>query len=193
LSCIAGLVQLDGEAKFFGYNKPSKRFARIVLKCCSLSRSLRTNKTNVTKLFSMPTFAHEMATHIVTQINYGAISIVVCDQKIENDRNKKAVYDDLETKVNYLQQCFCGNYPELLTNDENESKNISCMIFSTLQLDAEVKTYSDAIEMCKHLSKLHTDSKNHVPINVHLAPLQNSIDSSTQLIANEITKTVKKI
>lgn len=170
LSCAAGHIRLGAEAGLFNDNVVSKHILRVALKCYSSSKTIQLNKSKINS-WDIGTFEQEGATHVVTGTLYGAISIVVCDQKIQDKHDIKATYKNLKTKINYLQRCVSGNRPEVFSNIESSSENITCKVFSTIHITHKIETYADAIRFCEGLYKLHANSA-HVPISVSLFPLQ---------------------
>lgn len=187
LSCAADPIKLGGEAKFFSDQVLSKNFARMALKCCSSSKVIQ---LDISKLGSVniKTFEQESSTHIITGMQYGAISIIVCDQKIKDRNDIKAAYENLKTKIHYLERCISGNFTEMLSSMESNSENITCKVFSTLNNIQRIETYTDAIKFCRNLAKLHTDNSVHIPIRVSLFPLKK-INTTFTKNAQNISET----
>ena len=185
LSCAAGHIKLRGEASFFSDNVPSKDIARVALKYHTSSKVIQLNKMKL-NFCNIDTYEQESATHVVTGVRYGAISIVVCDQKIQGKHDIKTTYENLKAKINFLQRCASGNCPEVLSNMESSSEKITCKVFSTLQNIPKIKTYADTVKFCEDLSKLHMDISSHVPISVSLTPLKKINSSAFTKYARNI-------
>ena len=168
LSCASGHINLQGEGKFFNDEKPSKRCVCVALKCFSSSKIVELNKIKL-QFSNIDTFEQGNATHIITAIKYGAISIIVLYQKIPDVYSMKTTYELLRTKVEYLQRCISENFPKELDTETTES--ITCKFYTTLQIEQSIKTYPDAVKFCNDLYKLHMDCSTHKPIDVFLIPL----------------------
>ena len=186
LSCVSNSdnVKLEDEAKFFHDSSSSKSRVCVALKCYSLSKVIQVNKKKILNSVSIETFELETATHVVTSIGYGAISIIVCEQEIQEKHDIQTIHENLKTKINYLQSRIRGNCPEKLGNMESTSENITCKVFSTLQYAYNIKTYTDAIKFSEELFKLHTDYSTHKPITVSLYPLKKINKSFTKCAKN---------
>lgn len=185
LSCAAGHMKLKGEANFFCNNVHAKNVIRLALKCYSSSKIIQLEmKMLNSDSVSIETFEQESATHIVTGIEYGAISIIVCDQEALGKDDIQNTYENLKTKINYLQRCISGNFPEMFSNVESNSENFTCKVFSTLHFKNEIKTYEDAVRLCKDLFKLHANVSDHMPIAVSLYPLKKIKDTFIKCARN---------
>ena len=117
LSCAAGHIKFDGEAKFYNDEVVSKYVIRVALKYYSYSKITQLKKC-IVKSESINTFEQEGATDVITGIKYGAISIIVCYQKVQETHDIEAVYGNLQAKIDYLQSCISGNYNELFSSME---------------------------------------------------------------------------
>ena len=190
LSCAAGHIKLEGEAKFYNDEIASKNVIRVALKCCTSSKITQISK-RILESPSINTFEQESATDVITGIEYGAISIIVCHQKVQDKHDVKAAYENLHTKIKYLQNCISGNHNEMFSSIESNSENITCKIFSTLDLSHKTETmssYTDAVALCKDLFKLHADKSTHVPIKASLSPLKR-INKNFMKCAKNINET----
>ena len=185
LSCAAGHVKLEDEAKFFNDSSCSKNLVRVALKCYSLSKIIQVNK-EILNSVKIETFEQETATHVVTSIGYGAISIIVCEQGIQDKHDIQTIHENLKTKINYLQSRISGSCPEVFGNMENTLENITCKVFSTLQYTHRIETYADVIQFSEELFKLHADNATHKPIMVSLYPLKKINKTFTKYVRNII-------
>ena len=181
LSCAAGHIKLCAEAGLFNDNVVSKNVLRVALKCYSSSKTIQLNKSKLSS-WNINTFEQEGATHVITGMLYGAISIIVCDQKIQGKHDTKATYESLKTKLNYLQRCVSGNCPEMYM--ESSSENITCKVFSTINITHKIETYADAVRFCEDLYKLHAENSAHVPISISLFPLKKINKAFTKNVRN---------
>lgn len=114
LSIIFGLIKLTGSASFLNEKKNTHRESSIHVRCHhgTLVKSLTMDhlgKDKITHLALAKSGAHNLATHVVTQIQYGANATFTFRKRINQREDKKSTKGKLELCGNVLIKVLGGS------------------------------------------------------------------------------------
>ena len=177
LSVLCGLVKAGGSSMFLYDRTTSKSQARVSLRYKSTSRYEQLDMSQLGKVEYPRVFEDDIATHVVTGVQYGADAIFVFDQKVDNSEKTRQILDKMEAMIDAL--------PSMIGDSENEKKElekIQCKFYGDFLLTKNPTTYQDVIKVYQELLKPKTD----VPKKVWLCPL-SKLDSRVQRMVCEIS------
>ena len=185
LSVLSGMVDVTGSANFLYNTKDSAETARISLKYSTTSRfehlHISTDApfgTDAKDHHSCTDviMKHEMATHVVTGILYGADAFFVFDHKKKEDSSNVDVSGSLKAAVKGIPKIAIeGNISGGLNTEQKKiAENLNCTFYGDIILDPLPTTYKEALECYQRLPSLigaGKDKDKTVPMKVWLLPL----------------------
>uniref|UniRef100_A0A674AY69 Uncharacterized protein n=1 Tax=Salmo trutta TaxID=8032 RepID=A0A674AY69_SALTR len=143
-SCMAGLVKLEGSAKYLKDVKESQNQARVTL-CYT------TTKKN-TQL-SMNHLGQGIATHVVTGILYGANAFFVFDREVSSGEDRQDIEGNLKVMFNSIPIIYIEGESALDMKNSSKTKTekISCGFHGDVILENNPITFEDAMDTYKTL------------------------------------------
>ena len=193
LSVLGGLVKAGGSGKFLYDRTTSKNQARVSLRYKSTSRFEELNMSQLGRgKFEYPqVFEDDIATHVVTRVQYGADAVFVFDRQVDSTEKFYQVHGSLEAKISVLPSIDLqvGGSADLdLQKKGNEGKErIQCKFYGDFVLLKNPTTYQDAVRVYQELPKLlgGAGCPKSVPKKVWLHPL-SKLDSRVQRMVRQI-------
>ena len=192
LSVLGGLVKAGGSGKFLYDRTTSKNQARVSLRYKSTSRFEQLNMSQLGKFEYPRVFEDDIATHVVTAVQYGADAVFVFDRQVDSTEKFYQVHGKLEAMISVLPSIDLqvGGSADLgLQKKGNEGKEkIHCKFYGDFILPKNPTTYQDAVRVYQELPKLLGGAgyPNSVPKKVWLYPL-SKLDSKVQRMVREIS------
>ena len=192
LSVLGGLVKAGGSGKFLYDRTTSKSQARVSLRYKSTSRFEQLNMSQLGKVEYPRVFEDDIATHVVTGVQYGADAVFVFDRQFDGTEKFHQVQGSLEAKISFLPSIDLqvGGSADLdLQKKGNEGKEkIQCKFYGDFILPKNPTTYQDAVRVYQELPKLlgGAGCPKSVPKKVWLNPL-SQLDSRVQRMVREIS------
>jgi len=181
LSCLIGLTKLSGSSIYLHCPTSSHCQERV---CIIHSRRSKFERLSIDHMWNKPLLCNlkdTSATHVVTEISYGADAVFVFDRVVGKTKRKQTILKGIVKKLQDGEMKY----------DLQEISNISCKLYSDIPVGNMPNTFEDAIEVFKclcssnevvpkeafllPLSQLHPKvEKKYITINLHLS---NSIQS----------------
>jgi len=183
LSILAGMIKVEGSAKYLNEKKNSKKSAECVLvyKAKTVVEQLQLFDDEVKKRISLDALKYLEATHVVVKIYWGAnCTVRVTDENIEQN-HKKEVEGNLKAHVERLKKAFkiSGEAGVKFTEDEKTAFNkFSSEIFGDILPDSSDKvptTFENAVEMIRKMPLLiqNSNNGNGIPLTYVMFPLSS--------------------
>ncbi len=209
ISILAGLIDLKGSASYLHKKKSTCRESSVHVRFKYLTavKSLTMDQLDESKI-RYPEIAKNgkigKATHVVTQIQYGAEATFTFTKQFENDDEEQKASGELKLNVEkFLKQLnektveVKGNYQK---EENDNATSIKCQFEGDFKLPDDVKgptTFEEALEFSKNLIKVSSNSMAKdtadekplgVPCTVWLYPLALMQDAeSAPAIRHEIS------
>ena len=191
LSFLAGLVNVQGAAKYLDDRKKSSRLSRVVLKYETITefKQLTLEHLGLGKVQYPEVFDQDIATDVVVGILYGAKAFLIFDQDVSKDEDLKEVHGNMEVLVKELPGVPLDENGSVdITEDQKKkTKAMSCKMYGDFRTEESPTTYEEAARVYKRLPSLIGDKgQNAVAVQVYLCPL-SEVDSKGQKIVREIS------
>ena len=192
LSVLGGLVKAGGSGKFLYDRTTSKNQARVSLRYKSTSKFEQLTMSHLGKFDYPRVFEDDIATHVVTGVQYGADAVFVFDRQVDSTEKFYQVHGKLEAMISVLPSIDLqvgGSADLYLQNKGNEGKEkIQCKFYGDFILPKNPTTYQDAVRVYQELPKLlgGAGCPNSVPKKVWLYPL-SKLDSRVQRMVRDIS------
>ena len=159
LALLSGLMQAEGAAKFLYDRTTSKNMARVVLSYKSTTMFEQLTMDQLGKVEFTQVFDKDMATHVVTGVQYGADAFFVFDQNIGKDQDLKKVQANIDLKIKSLLSPSVSieasnGKASLLAKDEADKKKLTCRFHGDVVLSSHPTTIEDAVKVYQQLPKL---------------------------------------
>lgn len=169
LSIIFGLIKLTGSASFLNEKKNTHRESSIHVRCHhgTLVKSLTMDhlgKDKITHLALAKSGANNLATHVVTQIQYGANATFTFRKRINQREDKKSTKGQLELCGNDLIKVLGGsvagqggNVDLVIDNDTG----IECQFEGDFKIPPDFNTpttYEEAIKFAGRFNHVLSQS-----------------------------------
>ncbi|XDV11418.1 hypothetical protein PO909_000364 [Leuciscus waleckii] len=180
-SFLAGLVTVDGSAKYLHDTKSSKHQSRVTLHYSTTTRYEHLTISQLGQFTYPQVFDWKTATHVVTAVLYGAQAFMVFDRKFSEEEKRHDIEGHLEVMASNLELSIKGEGSVNMTDDEKKcAEKITWTFHGDINLKQNPTTYVEAIHICKDLPNL-MEEKKAVPIKVWLYPLHLLNNQSAQL------------
>jgi len=187
LSFMAGLISVEGSAKYLDDRRETNNVARVSLRIKSRTFE-RTLKAALFRKIDYPKTLEKItsATHVVSRIQYGAGAVFTFEKEISKNQKEREVAGSLSIAVKSIPSMSISGSGSL-NLDEAKRKNyekISVRFNGDYLLKTHPTSYADAIEVYKTLpSLLGENNENSVPVKVWLYPLEKlPLESTSQII-----------
>jgi ribosome biogenesis GTPase A len=195
LSFLGGLVKLEGSGKYLENKKSSSKMSRVTFKFSSKSSfvSLTMDQLNRTGIEYEDAFTNNMATHVVTGVEYGADAIFVFDYELNEHEDSKNIQGMLKGVFNKIPTISIEGEVKINFTEEEEKKanHLKCTFHGDVFLQNPPTTFAEAILVMKSLPKLIRDTTDKdgifgVPKKVYLYPLCQ-LDSQASKLMRSIS------
>ncbi|XP_030256772.1 neoverrucotoxin subunit alpha-like [Sparus aurata] len=191
VSFLCGLVEVDASAKYLNDTKKFKNQSRVT---CRYKATTHFNQLSVTQGETMSTQQKEViqktrATHVVTQILYGADAFFVFDSEKLEASSVKNIQGHMEAVINKIPFFNVeGKVDIKLTEEEKELTNkFSCKFYGDFILESNPVTFVEAVKTYVELPKLLREKgTNTVPLKVWMMPLK-FFDTTAAELKREIS------
>ncbi|XP_053532880.1 uncharacterized protein LOC108261615 isoform X13 [Ictalurus punctatus] len=193
LSLVGGTVTVNGAARYFNDTKKSFQQERLTLHYRVNTRfeQLTMNHLAQGKLDHCSVFDHDVATHVVTAVLYGADAYFVFDREVNLSEDKTNVQGELQIALDKLKNiCSVGAQVGLDMNENEKTtvKKFSCTFYGDFMLPSNPSTFEDAVKVYTDLPKMLGQKGEHaVPVKVWLFPLVK-LNSRAAKLQRNITR-----
>ncbi|XP_068438454.1 stonustoxin subunit alpha-like [Clinocottus analis] len=197
-SFLSGLIEVEGSAKYLNYQKKFKNQSRVTLEFKST-----TNFKKLSALCLAHKDAHVIdhiknnsATHIVTEIVYGANAFFVFDsQKITAD-SVKDLQGNMKAVIDKIPKLSVEGSAGIKLTDEEKAVTgkFSCKFFGDFNLKSNPVTYEDAVKAIVQLPQLLGEKgEKAVPVTVWLMPLKKLHHEAAELKSEISFRLIRKM
>ncbi|KAK2896119.1 hypothetical protein Q8A73_015607 [Channa argus] len=189
-SFLAGLVEVEGSAKYLNDSKTSRNQARVTLKYKATTKvqELSMNHLGRGNVKHPYVFDKGLATHVVTAVLYGAQAFFVFDREVSVKENHQDVQGNLKVMIKKIPTLTTSEGSlKLEEQDRANVENFSCRFYGDFSLQKTPTSFQDAVEVYQSLPKLlGANGENAVPMKVWLLPL-TILDSSAAKLVRRIS------
>ena len=192
LSVLGGLVKAGGSGKFLYDRTTSKNQVRVSLRFKSTSRFEQLNMNHLGQFEYPRVFEDDIATHVVTGVQYGADAFFVFDRQVDSTEKFRQIHGKMEAMISVLPsidlQVGGSADLDIQSKGKKEIENIQCKFYGDFILPKNPTTYQDAVKVYQELPKLLGGAgyPNSVPKKVWLYPL-SKLDSKVQRMVRDIS------
>ncbi|XP_060719368.1 verrucotoxin subunit beta-like isoform X2 [Tachysurus vachellii] len=182
LSLLCGIISVSGAARYFNDTKKSFIQQRLTLhyKTTTKFEQLTMEHLAQGQIDHHELFDHDMATHVVVAVLYGADAYFVLDKEMNLSDETKDVQGDVKIAADKLKfLCFTGAQVELNMNEHEKAAvgQMNCTFYGDFKLSSNPTTFEGAVKVYHDLPKMLGENGEHaVPVKVWLYPL-DKLDS----------------
>ncbi|CAG0885349.1 unnamed protein product [Darwinula stevensoni] len=184
LSFLGGLVEVSGSGKYLDDRKSSSKQARIVLQFKSKScfKGLTMEQLGTDGIEHPEVFEKDIATHVVTRIEYGADAFFVFDREVSSNETVR----DVEGKLNVAFEKIKGlpikgeATAKVKEQEKLETYQLRCKYYGDILLEKNPTTFEEGLQIFQELPA--RSKKENVPKCVHLFPLHKLNNRAIRLI-----------
>lgn len=203
LSVLAGLIKLEGAAKYLNEKKTSFKSVEcaLVYNVKTVVEKLNILHEEVKNRIDVDALTDHRATHVVVEIHWGAnCTIRVMDQNSE-DEEKKKVEGNLMAEVGKLNRLLSpnGETGVVWTKEQKENwTKFSLGVFGDVLLDSfgqNPTTVDGVMEMIRNLPRLIQKSNNSKgkPLTYVMFPLSSPVLRNCLGVSHLINKAHRKV
>ncbi|XP_024265954.2 cytolytic toxin-beta-like [Oncorhynchus tshawytscha] len=182
-SCLAGLVKVEGSAKYLKDVKESQNQARVTLwyTITKKNTQLSMNHLGQEHIKYKEVFREGIATHVVTGILYGANAFFVFDREVSSDEDRKDIEGSFKVTLNSIPYVSIGGEVALdkKNTSETTTDKFSCRFHGDVLLENNPVSFQDAMDTYKTLPQKVGEG---VPVQVNLLPLKELDPTATQMV-----------
>ncbi|KAF4073301.1 hypothetical protein AMELA_G00257410, partial [Ameiurus melas] len=193
LSLLGGIVTVNGAARYFNDTKKSFKQERLTLHYRTTVRfeQLTMNHLAKGKMEHHEVYDHDVATHVVTAVLYGADAYFVFDRQVNLSEETKKGHGELKIDLDKLKNICSAGAQVGLNMNENEKaavKQLHCTFYADFKLPSNPSTFEEAMKVYTDLPKMLGENGEHaVPVKVWLYPLVK-LDSNAAKLQRTITR-----
>ncbi|KAM9398405.1 verrucotoxin subunit beta-like isoform 1-T2 [Salvelinus alpinus] len=182
-SCLAGLVKVEGSAKYLKDVKESQNQVRVTL-CFSTTKKntqLSMNHLGQQHIKYKEVFSQGIATHVVTGILYGANAFFVFDRDVSSGEDRQGIEGNLKVMFNRVPYVSIGGEValDMKNTAETKTEKFSCRFHGDVLLENNPVTFEDAMDTYKTLPQKVGEG---VPVQVNLFPLKALDPTAAQMV-----------
>lgn len=192
-SFLAGLVTVEGSAKYLKDRKQSLSHSRVTFQynATTVFKQLIFSADDLEKAKQLSNDIKGSATHIVTGILNGAKALFVFDSQKSEASSVKKVEGRMKAMINKIPMF---NIDINLTADEKHlCENMTCTFYGDFLLERNPATFIDAVKAYTDLPKLLKDNDSGVPMKVWMMPLKSLIPAAAVMMAEISPEIVRKV
>uniref|UniRef100_A0A3Q1GRT1 Uncharacterized protein n=1 Tax=Acanthochromis polyacanthus TaxID=80966 RepID=A0A3Q1GRT1_9TELE len=193
-SFLAGLVEVEGSAKYLNDQKRFKNQSRVTFQYKATTNFKQLNMADLSTLDKeqKSIIQRSSATHVVTAILYGANAFFVFDsEKVEADSVQK-IEGSMRALIKKIPAFDVEGKVELKLTDEEKAltQKFSCKFYGDFILESNPSTFEEAVKTYAGLPKLLGEGgENSVPLTIWMMPLKN-LDPEVPDLINDISVAV---
>ncbi|XP_055751106.1 stonustoxin subunit beta-like [Salvelinus fontinalis] len=182
-SFLAGLVKVEGSAKYLKDVKESQNQARVTL-CYSTTKKncqLAMNHLGQEHIKYKEVFREGIATHVVTGILYGANAFFVFDREVSSEEDRQDIEGHLKVMFNMVPDVSIEGESDLDMKNTSKTKadKFSCRFHGDVLLENNPVSFQDAMDTYKTLPQKVGEG---VPVQVNLLPLKALDPTAAQMV-----------
>ncbi|CAF1028761.1 unnamed protein product [Adineta ricciae] len=176
LSVVASLVDLSGASILLRNRRTTNRNLRLVFKHSIVTHIRSLTMSYASKQYTKypEVFDQKMATHVVTDVLYGAQFIVVFHRTIFDNEDVKSIQESLVQLLEKIPSFRFTSNDQLIWNDHERklAESLTCRYHGDLQLPSDAKTFEQVVRLYKEFPKLlGANNKYAIPQQVTIYPL----------------------
>ena len=139
LSFLGGLVSVQGAAKYLDDRKESTKHSRVVLKYETTTELKQLTMEHLAqgKMQYPEVLDHDIATHVVVGILYGANAFLIFDQEVSEDESLRDVHGNMEVLVKALRNIRVdgdGNV-DIKEDQKKKTEKIYCKMYGDFRTE----------------------------------------------------------
>ncbi|XP_047665314.1 uncharacterized protein LOC113640201 [Tachysurus fulvidraco] len=199
LSLLSGIVNVSGAARYFNDTKKSFIQQRLTLHYKTTNKFEHLTMTHLAQgqIHHHELFDHDIATHVVVAVLYGADAYFVFDKEMNLSDETKDVQGDVKIAADKLKfLCSAGAQVELNMNEHEKAavKQMKCTFYGDFKLSSNPTTYENAMKVYNDLPKMLGENGEHaVPVKVWLYPLDKLDSRAAKLQRNISTDLIRAV
>ncbi len=173
---MAGMIEVEGAAKFWKNRRSSEKKVRVVVMYTStvLTEKLVTEKLRGLQLSDRSD--NVRATHVVTGITYGSNAFFVFERMLTKTESMEKVTERMKAAI--TDAMLAGDviaYQKTKLEYGKETAKYTCTYYGDLKLPSDPNTFEEAIKIYWQLPELisRSDGEKSIPVFITLSPLSD--------------------
>ncbi|CAF1124808.1 unnamed protein product [Rotaria sordida] len=176
LSVLAGLIDLSGSSKLIDYRQSIKHNEQFILQYSITTHfhQLANHRFTKSDIKHRDLLDQQVATHVVTDIVYGAEIFLVFDCKLPDNENRTELHNSIKKLLKKTKALQISDIDQLdLSNKEKQlAETLTCQYYGDIQLESNPTSFNEAIKLLKQLPNLlGKNNENTKPKQVLIYPL----------------------
>ncbi|XP_042559965.1 neoverrucotoxin subunit beta-like [Clupea harengus] len=198
VSFLGGLVEVGGSAKYLNKKTSSSRQCSVTLGY-HVTTEIKELMISELQTPNPELFDMTDATHVVSQVLYGADALMEFQEMASDDSEKQEIQGKLHVMIKKIPLVDISGDGSLNMDDEDKKRvqNFSCKFFGDFYLKDIPSTYEEAVKVYKQLpSLLGEKEEKAVPVKVWLYPLSKLTNTESKLkrmISERLVSAVEKV
>lgn len=188
LSFMAGLVNVEGGAKYLDMRSSNSKMERISYKFHGRTHGYRLpmEALNGFEIEHTEVIDQEQATHVCVMIEYGASAVLTFDHEFEDEDEKKNVEGHLKIMIKSIPSLKIDGDGKVNIDEKNKRiiDKLNVKYEGDLKVTKPCTNFTDAKQIVDEIPSMLTKD-TAVPIRVHLLPL-SAINTKAARIINQI-------
>ncbi|XP_051795917.1 stonustoxin subunit beta-like [Acanthochromis polyacanthus] len=190
-SFLAGLVEVEGSAKYLNDQKRFKNQSRVTFQYKATTNFKQLNMADLSTLDKeqKSIIQRSSATHVVTAILYGANAFFVFDSEKVEASSVQEMEGSMRALIKKIPAFDVEGKVDLKLTDEEKAltQKFSCKFYGDFILESNPSTFEEAVNAYVGLPKLlGEEGENSVPLTVWMMPLKN-LDPEVPDLINDIS------
>ncbi|XP_029383272.1 neoverrucotoxin subunit beta-like [Echeneis naucrates] len=180
-SFMGGLVEVGGSAKYLNDRKSSNKQSRVTFQYKATTVHKQLMMTHLINTKMEESHAKNGATHVVTNILYGANAFFVFDSEKSDESSHQNIEGSMEAVVRKIPMLDIEASAKVKLTDEEKhlTDKLSCKFYGDFILKNNTMTFEGSVEMYRQLPNMLKG--NGVPLKVWLTPLKTLIPTAPQV------------
>lgn len=150
LSFMGGLVELEGAATYLSDKKTSLKQSRITLQYSSTSYFETLTMDQIKNIQHPDVFENKDATHVVTEITYGADAYFIFDRLVSDDESMTEVSGNMEVVIKSIPISGSASFNAEAAEKAGTDK-FACKFHGDMHLESNPSTFNEAVKLYRDL------------------------------------------
>lgn len=194
LDVMAGKFKLKGSASYANMKSASSRTSSVTMRSSKTSRTVKISADVINPgSISYPELIDQKwATHVVTEVTYGADAYFKFKKTFNENEDKKHIAAEMKATIRLIGRLSASVGAEFEMTDEQKktSEEMACEFVGDYSDVEMATTFNEAVEAMKEINK--RDDSEHVPIRVILTPLWHLDNKANRLVREISSNTVEQ-
>lgn len=192
MSFLAGKVKVSGAASYLNTQRSSCHHSRFILTYTSKTwfEELTMTHLAMKNIDHKDIFDNQMATHVVTAVEYGADAVFAFEREVSEYEDKRNIEGKFKAIIDLVTTKLEGGAELQMTDEEKEFVDkFKFKFYGDIDADVSAENFKEAMRVFRSLSGLIKQVKNKaddtiygVPKKVYLFPLSKLDRKAAKLV-----------